>query len=276
MPLYARRQSKPPPGTGIDWSHPLAQGLASLWALSEGSGPPIDSAAQATAAANSAAWSAGQYGTSLSFNGSSQYVNLGTQPQLLLGAPLSVVACCAPTPSTTNQHAIDIRGATTGGYFLAFDANGNGEIDFYTETAAGNGVVSTSASGAVDGSTHVFAATLSLGATNIAFYRDGVPWGIAATPDTPSYAGAVAYIIGTNSNASGGWFKGPIDWVAVWARALAAAEILALADPNAIWRLFAPPRPYALYRRASGASAYGRGSSALRPHMLPRAHAWEN
>jgi Concanavalin A-like lectin/glucanases superfamily len=276
MPLYARRQSKPPPGTGIDWSHPLAHGLASLWALSEGSGLPIDSAAQAAAAANSAAWSAGQYGTSLSFNGSSQYVNLGAQPQLELVAPFSVVSCCAPTASTSNQHLIDVRSGGANGYFLAFDLNGNNEIDLFVQNGVGD-ATSPSSNNAVDGATHVFAATLTTAASNnVAFYRDGTAWGTATNPNfTTSYSSTPNIFVGQNS-VNGAWFKGQIDWIAVWNRALAAAEILALADPNAIWRLFAPPRPYALYRRAPGASAYGRGSSALRPHMLPRAHAWEN
>ncbi len=46
MPLFNRWQSKPDPGTPIDWGHPLSQGLIAAYALNEGAGIVLHDSAQ--------------------------------------------------------------------------------------------------------------------------------------------------------------------------------------------------------------------------------------
>ncbi len=88
MPLYSRRQYKPPQGVMIDPLHPLAQGLVGAWAFNE-SGPTVRNLAGPSNNGTFAAGAAAPTRTS-SRNGpaisvvstSSQYVDCGVFPAL--------------------------------------------------------------------------------------------------------------------------------------------------------------------------------------------------
>ena len=45
MPLWTNWYTKPPIGTGINWSHPLAWGLVGAWVFNEGMGTTVYNAA---------------------------------------------------------------------------------------------------------------------------------------------------------------------------------------------------------------------------------------
>jgi hypothetical protein len=263
---------KPPVGTPLCEDTSLRAGLASLWLLNEGCGLPFDAAAKQLATAMSAAWSPGQYGTGLSLNGTSQSVTLPANPALAIAGPLSIVACCAPAASTTNQHVLDVRPVSPllGGYYLEFDAAGSNEFGLFVGTTAGPNNLPSSSAGAVDGNLHVFAVTLAgTGAGQVAFYRDGQPWGTATSAYLPGFTGTIVPRIGTNYLASGAWFKGPVYWIGLWNRALLYPEVVAVSShPNAIARLFEPSRI-----QAAIPAALVPGIYAVTPAAIPANHA---
>ena len=77
MPLWTQFQVKPPPGTPINWSCPLSQGLVAAFPFNEGSGSNVYDATNqsptgAFASGSSApTWISGKYGTTINFVGSS-------------------------------------------------------------------------------------------------------------------------------------------------------------------------------------------------------------
>jgi hypothetical protein len=90
---------KPPTGTGIDWSHPLAGGLCAYYGLLEGGGQTVANLAQTipstgtfgTSTGTGPQWVGSPYGPALLLNGLGDAVILGdlTWP---LGSQLSVLA----------------------------------------------------------------------------------------------------------------------------------------------------------------------------------------
>ncbi len=261
---------KPPIGTPLCEDSSLVQGLASLWLMNSGCGLPFDTAGRLTAVASSAVWSPGQYGVGLSFNGTSQYVTLPAANSLEVSGPISIVSCCRPAMNVSNQHTIDVRNSTSG-YYMAFDGNSNNEINLYVQNSTGTGNLLASSNNAVDGNLHVFAATLAGTGTNqAAFYRDGVPAGVATSVTLPSFwTTPITPAIGTNVTASGAWFKGFIYWVAVWNRVLSYAEIVALGShPNAIAQLFWPARASAAIPASLVPAIY-----SVTPSAIPSGHS---
>jgi hypothetical protein len=240
--------SKPNPGALVDPTHPLAQGLVGFYALAEGAGTPVDVVTGVRGTSNSAAWSSGPGGACLSYNGTSQYTDVAPDAALSVVGPITVASYCAPTAGTTNQHIIDCRG-TAGGYYLVANSGGTNEFGLFVPNT-----VSASSANAIDGGWHVLSAVMSsTNAGGIQFYRDGQAWGTAtfnAMPAAPT--GTVTRKIATNTTAGGAWFKGPIGWIGVWARALSAADNQALAANP--WAMFLRP-VVRLPRAASGAAS---------------------
>jgi hypothetical protein len=271
--LGSRWPQKPPVGTSIAPPSGLAQGLVAFWALNEGTGLPFDTASGHLAASNNATWTGSPYGAALAFNGTNQYVNLGSStPWLNLTGPLTLACLAAPIAgSATNQQLIDGHTTTNqGGYLLVVNTSGNNEMDYYT-VQGGSVASAASNSGAADGGWHVFAVShWSTAANGVQFYRDGYAWGTAtASFFGGSYTGQRT--LGARTDAAAKWLSGGMAWAAIWSRALSAQEHLAMASNP--WQVLRPQRDVASMSaaRSGGRVSYRRGSSILLPLQLPTA-----
>ena len=88
MALYGRWQTKPPPGTQIDWTHPLTRGLVGCWPMNEGCGTIVHNMAPSRkvnhgAIVNGATWVPSRGGGGIStVTGSSHYIECGNIAEL--------------------------------------------------------------------------------------------------------------------------------------------------------------------------------------------------
>jgi Concanavalin A-like lectin/glucanases superfamily len=100
MPLFTRWKSKPWPGVGINWSHPLAQNLVMAVAFNEGSGLPIEiiSGAQPTVDVTPYAWDISPYGPSAKYTAGQSSVKYSAVPAC---GPAMSAFCLAKLSSMT-------------------------------------------------------------------------------------------------------------------------------------------------------------------------------
>ncbi len=265
----ARWNQKPPVGTLIDHSDGLAIGLAGLWAFAEGTGLPSDSASFAQATSCNASWIGSPYGPALSFNGTSQYVALGTSASIGIVGPVTIACLAAPAMGVANQTVLGAFQAASpyAGYGLRFSLGSaaNNDINFWSG-AYGSWV--SSGAGVVDGRWHLFSVSCTSSGA-VSFYLDGRPVGAGTSSAPNAYAGPRA--IGARSDGAIGYLSGPMALVAVWSRAILAAEHAALAASP--WQVFRPRGDAARrYAALSGRGVpYARGFSTLRPFHVPTA-----
>lgn len=245
--LSTRRQSKTWPGVRIDPDHPLAQGLVAFWAFNEGAGLPYDCVGQQKPSTSTAAWTSTPYGVGLSLNGTSQSVVLGAPANLAFSGPFTVAYGGAPAAQTTQQYILDARDSTrsAGGFALTTTSGGN---NLQVSLPPSNTLVTSTAP--VDGNYHVYAFTLAAtGAGGSIFYRDGVATGTGNSSALVVTASPLVATIGTRSSSPLSYYTGPMGWLGVWIRGLAAIEHMALqANP---WQMFPEPTPYWLYHSAA-------------------------
>lgn len=264
---------KPPVGTLIDRSHPLAQGLVAFWSLNEGTGAPTDAVAGlGTLLEGGVAWGAGASGPGLQCTalGAGAYAIL--PPQLQLPYPLTI-ACgfryLGGSP-TGNANIFALESATSGSPInnarVTWNAGGSAiTADISAEAYLGSYMP------AVGSETPL---GLSVASSNVmALYAGGqsVYSTASAGGNAPSWTPTACACIGQIPGLSSRTAQGIVTWAGAWSRALSAAEHAALAANP--WQLFAPPRDAArLSAVASGRRvSYPRGSSALRPLHLPTA-----
>lgn len=257
----ARWNQKPPIGTQLDASVPLARGLVAFWPLWEGGGVPSEAVGRSPANSCNASWTATPYGRGLLFNGTNQWVAATGSSLMAFAGTITIAAFTSPA---TGLLQVLVGGE---GWVLGVDEVGSNEVYFYTNAAG----FTTSSSNAIDGTWHLLAVTQSsTGPGGVQFYRDGNPWGTGTLNSLPaSTLGALS--LGANSSGTNHWLNGSMGWAAVWSRALSSNEHMALAANP--WQVFRPQCDAArLNAAASGRRvSYPRGSSALRPLHLPTA-----
>jgi hypothetical protein len=192
-------------------------GLAALYPLDETSLPPIyDNSVNAVngTAVNSPTSTAGKLGTALTFNGTSQYVQIGSTASLQ-GTAYTLEAWIK-TSSASSTMAVITKASN---FWLGLDF---GKAAIYDWTG---GATCTAASPSIaDGTWHHIAATLVNGTTNGSIiYVDGVQqktctWApVAQTGD-----------VGLGASKAASWqqyFNGQIDNVKVFSRAMNPDEV---------------------------------------------------
>lgn len=222
---------KPPPGTFIDWSHPVSRGLIACLLFNEDGGDKVyDLCGNANDGTISAAtWDAGVRGPTLLFNGTSAFVTVSNSPELNPGQ-ITIVTRVLRTSGVGGINFVDKPFTSHNPPFyqyalqhfqagVSFNVDVNGTLK---STTAANTPVPL-------GESHVIAATYD-GAT-LRIYRDGVE------TDTTVAAGSItAYAtdlkIGRVANAAS-YFPGQIEFVFLYNRALSASEIAELyANPH--------------------------------------------
>jgi len=175
---------------------------------------------------NSPARVDGKYGKALSFDGSSNYVSVPNSPSL------------NPTNAITVSYWIKKSDASAGmpiskGTWNQFYSFGSNQYSFRVYTSAGN-LEQYSGVTYNDGNWHMLAATWSNTDGKIKIYKDG---SLAAT-SSGSILGTLnsqtnSLYIGAGPDMGGYYFKGVIDEVQIYPRALTEQEVSALyLDPS--------------------------------------------
>jgi hypothetical protein len=253
---------KPPVGTLIDPSHPLAAGLAVCVALNEGDGLAVDCARGVQATTNSGTWVESPYGHAVDFSGPSSAIFFPAKAASYSG-PASF-AVLAQVPSNLGGYASMMSG---GGYSVDATAGGTHDAPDYM-VGPGNTWLYGPSNVTVDGGWHLFALShVSTATGGVSFYVDGRPRKTGTQTTFPVITNWLSRVGGNG----GVYFTGRIAVALAWSRALLSDEQARLAANP--WQLFAPPRDAARLSAAiSGRRiSYPRGSSALRPLHLPTA-----
>ena len=245
MPLL-----KPPPGIQIK-KHPLARGLVAGWLMNERSGATIydiSGYGNAGSFAGDPQWVAGKYGSALDFDGND---HVGVGPGVLPSGPKTLVMSAqAPVSSDTRDKAM-YRGYDGTAYWWLYYNDGTHYRAYY---AGAGGYSVTYTVDIRDGKHHQIVFTYD--GTTAKLYHDG----IYRSSDTGNDHGPITSDESISPNLPGqdAW-KGLIDYVFIYNRALTASEIAWLyREPFA---MFECPTSIALL---SYAEAAGEGIAILR------------
>lgn len=234
--IYAT--SKPPVGTQLNLSHPLAKGLTGCWLLNESGGAVLNDISgnnNQVTLASAPTWGPNK----LSFNGSSQFGYISSPPASLKPAALTVAGWVKANSLSGIQPVV--AECPTGmagdgrGYYLQIGTNAS----FTIGNSPGGGFHSaTGASTLTTGKWYHLVGTYD--GTALKVYVNGVLDGTTSTSVTISYTDAASggpspqtfYIAGLHLNASGqldpanmDLLNGDIGYVYIYNRALSAAEV---------------------------------------------------
>lgn len=237
---------KPPTGVVIDRAHPLAKDLTGFWGMNEGCGSSIIDASgrENTGRLVGARFAANQRGSCLAFNGSSDYVDVGTlghfgssigkgvtiSAWLQSSVTTSVMAVCGTARTEAGTSAIVLRlnarhDATlfTGGIRLAI-------ADASTRFLIAGVNTNT---GVTNGKPHHVCATASPLTNTINTYVDGVSRPIVyAYQQSPIAFDNFTYALSLGAFHQAGtisqFFNGHLGHVAIFSRVLSASEVAQL------------------------------------------------
>lgn len=248
MPIYGRYKSKPMPGAAIDRVQPLSQAIDFCLPLNEGAGnTPADAARMSQATWNgsgSVSWGGSPAGAAATVPTLSYWTFSG--PGQFTDSPFTIAMLVAQSDPTGNNVFMGTGTSGVSGWYL--QCNVAGGLSLHV-TTGGSTSVAVMSGGAADTGWHHLAVTKSDAGTF--WYLDGLP---AAGDNTPlGAADAASGTLWVNQYPGGG-FDTTLGFglIQMWGRELSAAEIgMAYADP---WQVFGGPRPYGLYRSASGPS----------------------
>ena len=232
---------------------PVDTALKGCWLFEEGSGTTTNdgSGNGNTGILVGATWVADRHGTStaLHFNGTSQFVQVADSSSLKITGAITIAAWVKP--ETVRLQAVVKKAVTSGsrtdGYELTLDGTNGG----CTTNPCGFGRFNEKASGElfrIDASTtysttnpwSLYAVTYDPADNTLRMYRNGV-LSSTNTPASPLtivtnnlYLGIGAQLSGTGPTATY-LFKGSLDDILIFNRALSATEISALYDlPTAV------------------------------------------
>jgi hypothetical protein len=261
--------SKPPPGTLVDWQHPLAQGLAAFWPFNDG-GVLVNDATSMGNAGTVTAWDAGTnwFGgaeAGLNIGGLGAYVSVPSQVCFDLPGNFTIAFRIRyGTGSQTYPGVIDkIRGDQSS---PAWSVHINtASTPFFRFQPKIGGASWTFDSSTISASAD-WTAVLVRQADNFTWYVSGL------APTTAVKAGAITTnttAIKLGSMESGRWLAGCFYWAGIWNAALQPEAVASLMGNP--WQMMWERRKYWFVGAAAG--GYGRiiGSSILRSSMiLPR------
>ncbi|MBL9138699.1 MAG: LamG domain-containing protein [Verrucomicrobiales bacterium] len=208
----------------VDGSYVGDSGRVGYWGLEEGTGAVAGDASGASnqgTLVGGAVWTTGRSGSSsLSFNGSSGYVNAGSSATLVMGDAMTMSAWIQPTASSGG-----VIVNKEGEYQMAL-LNGTLQLAFANQNP-GWAWINTGYAPPLSQWTHV-AITYQSG--TIRSYANGVQ--IHTYPGSGSIGDAIptqnSFRIGAREFGPSQFFNGGIDDVQVWNRALSAGEVAAL------------------------------------------------
>ena len=220
--------------TGATLLPPNNLGLLSYWSFDEGDGTKATDASgneNTGTLTNMEAsdWVVGKKGEALEFDGSNEYVDMGSAISSISGNTSFTMCAWINTNSVSAAQAVVATGnpdVALNAAALFLNVNGNGSLSL--EFAGGN--TAASANNLISaGQWYHICGTKTAGAINTTstLYIDGQPVSLStASSNTPSIATTDASI--GQFVASGYYFNGKIDDVRVYNRALSASEIVSL------------------------------------------------
>lgn len=221
--------------------HSLARGLIGAWEFTEGSGPGLYDAVNGHTGTlvNIPAWAGGRAGSSLKFNGSSQYVNLDTlSSTIFTDVPgFSISGWAYPTLIDGTWRTIIVKQNIGGSTYRQFFVGLNGGyscptngLSFFTNTG-GDGAVGTAP--ITTNKWYFFVAVHSgpVSGNQMYVWQEQMPLTVTSGTAFPASTqidaddGTNPVSIGTydRSDTSRYW-GGLIDDIRIWNRALSAAE----------------------------------------------------
>lgn len=243
MPLYTHETFKPIPGTPIDRSSMLAQGLALCFPFNEGSGPaievlqdrPVTRVSPATTA-----WGSSQYGPTYGSDGT-EYATIAS-PQINSQPAVSVALLWKCASGQPGDGRIIEKGANN--EWGLFHNSSTNKVSWWFALGFTD-VVSVAT--IFDNTFHHLVGTFD--GTTGSLYVDGVSQGSNTHTSAASTTNALNLFryggggFQTASKLAGLW---------IWNRGLSKSEVLNhYRNP---WRMFQAPQPYWLYKPAAAAS----------------------
>jgi hypothetical protein len=243
VPIYIPRTTRPPLGTPIDWSNPLAEGLVGLYPFNETGGAKLfdgnNGQSSGTITAGTASvWSPSGY----QFDGSSAAkIDCGNTPDLANIRPITIVALINPTAIAATNFIVakDSGGGTDYGAWR-LQLNTTAAIEFSrTETTSLD--VKSSNNSIVVGKWSTVAATWdgSINASGVHLYCNGKETTYITTTSASSISvdRATPLLIG-NRTVGGRAFNGSMGFVGIFNRVLSQPEIQTLySNP---WQIYEP------------------------------------
>jgi hypothetical protein len=228
----------------IDWTHPLSRGLLAYWAGLPGSvggsrlidwvdPGPNGNHGTLTNMDPATGWPTTAKGWALQFDGSDDYVELNAPAHLQPTAAISVAARVYLDSSHGDSYPKIIDWDNDSfGYQMSYDTDGGGQYIF--ATADGSAVTATSGVATKDRWIDLVGTFDARGNRTVKIYVDGdlkdtTDWGDVL------YTGLTTLRIGTRGSDARHW-KGMIEYLCVWDRALLLSEIQELA-PDVMLRL---------------------------------------
>jgi hypothetical protein len=203
-------------------------GLVGWWKFDEGTGTRAgDSSGRGNTGTlvGSPTWTTGKLGKALSFNGSSQYININTQTYSLGGGTVALW--------------FKKTGDGTGGNTLtgSYSGSGNGRAPTFGFSGSQlvwefGSLVSQLAGITVDNEVWHHAVMTYDSAFNVVVYFDGVQVSSGSSVNPASFYSQVHF--GHYGNFGGNYFQGVIDDARIYNRALSAAEVAALYKSTAV------------------------------------------
>ena len=201
----------------------LPSGTVAAYGFNEGTGTVLGDASGNlnTGTRSGASWTtSGRYGSALSFNGTSNLVNVNDAPTLDLTTAMTLEAWVYPTISSGSRPVVFKE--TTGGLAYALYANDSAlRPAVYINTGGSDIIVRGRSSLPLNTWTHLSA---TYDGTTLILYVNGIPTNGASATGTISVSAGLLRIGGSTVSAQ--YFRGRIDEVRIYNRALAQSEIL--------------------------------------------------
>lgn len=240
IPLVNRIITKPQPGIQINLMHPLARGLAACWLINEKAGSKLTDISinknngTLTNMDPSTDWVGSLRGSVLDFDGSNDYVDVGTDVSITLNRDFTVSAWVKRSISSGIRNAIISHGKNE--WYLRTGTDGaTNELEVLDSNIA----VILTGNTELDTKWHHCAFTISAGGTaTVTLYLDGFNDGNTTTTNVFDN-GSETCIIGADHNgvSPAEFFNGNISDVRIWNRELTPREIYSLfSEPFAMFR----------------------------------------
>lgn len=248
---------KPPAGSPVDWSHPLAAGLRLAMVFGEGAGNLAADAGpfmNPGSLVNGAGWGAGLAGIAGVFDGTNDYADLGDRAHYTFpSGGLSVVARIKRDRAANAIDDLinkDSGSGTAREYNLGFYSDSKFYWFLVDANASPTGYIGRTAPAFGSGAWHDVACTYDGGGANsgVRIYDN------AARIDNANYSGGAftqmrdtsqPLYLGRTSAAFGAYFQGRIEHVYIYGRELSALDAAWLHIQP--YDLFLPPRPTRSY-----------------------------
>jgi len=206
-------------------------GLVASYSFSEGAGTTTADASgggRTGTLLGGPSWTGGKYGTGLSFNGSSTYVDLGTSAALGLTGSMTVSAWVFETANVGDDGQIVAKSDSGSGWQLKSTPDTGARTFGVAITNASGGRVQrySNATRALNTWYHV-AGVYDATAQTLNIYVNGVLSNGTLSGAVPSSQRASSVAANIGRRSGGFYIKGTIDNVRIYSRALSAAEIQA-------------------------------------------------